>query len=127
MDNNLDIGDLEPTLMKKFNVYLDDIREGYNNGFLSSVVGWEDWIVVRHIEHVKTLLKAGLVKEMSLDHDMGRNSVTGHENPNGKKLVMWMIETNNWPDGKIYIHSENPDGARDMRELVAQHNKQISD
>ena len=110
--------------MKKFNVYLDDVRQGYNNNYFETVIGWEDWVVVRHIDHVKTLLEHGLVNEMSLDHDMGKNSATGTENPNGKALVMWMIETNSWPDGKIYVHSANPDGARDMYELVEEHNKQ---
>ncbi|MHA2280038.1 MAG: cyclic-phosphate processing receiver domain-containing protein [Promethearchaeota archaeon] len=112
--------------MKKFNVYLDDVREGHNNGYMSTVIGWEDWVVVRHIEHVKTLLKARLVNEMSLDHDMGDNSSTGEPNPSGKDLVKWMIETNNWPDGFISVHSANPDGARDMRELVERHNRQRS-
>lgn len=118
---------LGSALMKKFNVYLDDVREGYNNSHVATHIGWEDWVVVRHIDHVKTLLKAGLVDKMSLDYDMGFNSYTGEENPNGKALLKWMIENDIWPEGFITVHSANPCGARDMRELVEKHNRQRTD
>jgi hypothetical protein len=112
--------------MKKFNVFLDDVREGYNNAFDAVNAGWEDWVVVRHTDHVKTLLKADLVNEMSLDHDMGNNSETGQGNPTGNMLAKWMEQNNIWPDGMIYVHSANPVGAKAIMETVKKHNEKVS-
>jgi hypothetical protein len=101
-----------------FNLYLDDLRPGPHNGICDSEIGWERWVVVRSVENAKTLLQTGLVQDLSLDHDLGMNSEDGNENPNGKQLVMWMIDNNVWPQGIITIHSANIGRAMEMKELV---------
>jgi len=102
-----------------FNLYLDDSRMGPNNGFESVDIGWEGWVIARSTESVKTLLLAGLVNDLSLDHDMGYDSQDiGRMNPDGKSLVMWMVEENCWPKGIITIHSANIYRAQEMKELI---------
>jgi hypothetical protein len=100
------------------NVYLDDCRTGPFNEMFCPPAGWEDWVIVRSVENAKALLSAGLVDKMSLDHDLGQNSITGELNPDGKKLVLWMVETNTWPKGRVDIHSQNFNRAVEMRELI---------
>lgn len=101
------------------NVYLDDLRCGPNNDWERRTCGWEGWVIVRSVENVKVLLKAGLVDNLSLDNDMGFNSmVLGQLNLTGKDLVLWMVSENIWPKGTITIHSENFICARDMKELI---------
>ncbi len=107
-----------------FNLYLDDLRRGPNNGFdqKKPPVGWENWVVVRCVENAKRLLRVpGLVDNMSLDHDLGYNSETGQENPNGKKLILWMIETGCWPAGWIHLHSNHYKRCEEMKELLDQY------
>lgn len=89
------------------NVFLDDNRKGPANEFGEVQEGWENWIIVRSVENAKVLLKTGLVEKLSLDNDMGVNSLTGELNQEGKQLVKWMIEENCWPKGEITIHSQN--------------------
>lgn len=103
-----------------FNVYLDDMRVGPD----FTVVGWENWVVVRSVENAKILLEKGLVDNMSLDHDMG----TGDNNrllPTGYDLVCWMEEKNIWPKGKIYLHTASPTGYAKMTAALERNNKLI--
>lgn len=99
-----------------FNVYLDDLKPGPNNDYLGvPYPQWETWVIVRSVENVKKLLELGLVNNLSLDHDMGLNSETFNENPNGSDLVKWMIESGVWPKGIITIHSQNIGKAKEMK------------
>ena len=84
------------------NLYLDDMRTPMN-GMMPDTF----WVVVRTIEATKTLLLAGLVEEMSLDHDLGLGD-TGYD------LVKWMEAQNVWPSGSITVHSANPSGRDNM-------------
>jgi len=106
-----------------FNLYLDDLRPGpYNNDIYE---GWEDWVIVRSIANAKTLLLTGLVNDMSLDHDMGYDSRKSKQpNPDGKSLVMWMVEENCWPKGIITIHSAHIGRAKEMKELIDRYRPQ---
>jgi hypothetical protein len=98
-----------------FNVYLDDIRAGPYNDFNFPNSGWENWVVVRHVSVVQELLNLGLVRDLSLDHDLGINVEESTEHPNGSVLVRWMIETGTWPSGMITIHSQNLLAAQQMK------------
>jgi len=90
----------------KLNIYLDDIREIPNH--LEGL-----WIPIRTAEDVIYLLKKGVVKDMSLDHDLGKDYF-GHERLNGYELLCYMERDNLWPKGKIYVHSANPVGREKM-------------
>ena len=84
-------------------VYLDDVR--------SLPPGWDpaDWHVVRTAEEAIELLKTGKVKEISFDHDLGENKMTGYD------VIKWIeksvAEGYFVPPGVMRIHTANP-GAR---------------
>lgn len=83
-------------------IFLDDIRNS----------DLRDWVVVRRVDYVKTLLQHGLVSHLSLDHDLGDNEPTGYD------LCKWMAENDCWPTDEIYIHSANPVGQQNMKAIV---------
>jgi hypothetical protein len=85
------------------NIFMDDVRSGPTE---------KSWVVVRGVENVKILLEAGLVDDMSLDHDMGYKQQTGYD------LVKWMAENDCWPKGDIVIHSANIVGAENMKCMI---------
>lgn len=106
-------------MTKKINLFLDDLREGPNNDWGRGEAGWENWVVVRSVENAKWLLEMGVVHHLSLDHDMGYNSIdSSKENENGMVLVRWMVENSIWPSGDISIHSANIERALVMRETL---------
>ena len=84
-------------------VYLDDER--------ATPSGWHR---CHHVWEVVALIKAGEVRRLSLDHDLGDGEKTGYH------LVLWMIENNRWPREKPVVHSANPVGAMAMRQLIDQ-------
>ena len=82
-------------------VYLDDERE--------TPAGWHRCY---HVYEVVKLIKAGEVRRLSLDHDLGEGEKTGYH------LVLWMVENNRWPKEKPVVHSANPVGAMVMRDMI---------
>ena len=91
-------------------VFMDDVRLPDSLYFSEDC---REWVTVRKISYVKELLSAGLVTDLSLDHDMGdANEETGYD------LVKWICEEGYWPSGTIYVHSANPVGAKNMRETI---------
>jgi len=95
----------------KINIYMDDIRDVPDDMTGSTV-----WVPIRKAEDVIYLLKKGVVDDMSLDHDMGRD--TYGELMNGYELLCWMERNNVWPAGNIRVHSANPVGAAKMRAVI---------
>lgn len=92
-------------------IFMDDIRnlpDSYKeeNGCGSC------WIIQRRVDDVVGLLKRGLVRDMSLDHDMGIGQDTGYD------LLDWMERFDIWPKGRIDIHSANPVGAQRMNQVL---------
>lgn len=94
-------------------VYFDDTRKGPNGDpeSRSYCDDWKEWVVVRGMEHIKQLLELGLVTDLSLDHDVGQNQ-------DGYDLCKWMGETGNWPSGRIWVHSGNVVGRKNMVEYI---------
>lgn len=114
--------------MNKINLFLDDCRFPHNVGFKD-----EDWVIVRSAKECFDLLKQGNVVDLSLDHDLGMEIVNyptmviiggkymeGYNNnaPTGYDLCKRMVEQNVWPSGQIYIHSSNPVGRDNMKQLI---------
>lgn len=83
-------------------IFLDDIREPYDN----------TWVVTRNMATFRdaVLTTSEPIIEMSFDHDLGENEPTGHE------ATKWFIEMvlDNPALGrsleKVYAHSDNPPG-----------------
>lgn len=98
---------------RTFNIYLDDIRIGPKAPMSDNVkTDWANWVICRHVDQVKSMLANGMVEDMSLDHDLGL------ENPSGYDLCKWMVEYKMYPKGDIYLHSSNPVGIKNMKELL---------
>jgi len=86
-------------------IFLDDLREQP-----------EGWILIKDPDKAINLMKLGLVKEISLDHDLGCEK-TGYD------VILW-IERNvfleNFIPPLIYIHTANPVGYKKiMNALIA--------
>jgi len=78
------------------------------------------WTVVRTADEAITLLAAGGVEAISMDHDLEdfRQDPYPRE-VTGMDVVRWMIANSVFPK-VINVHSFNPDRARDMvRDLMA--------
>ena len=98
------------------NVYLDDNREGprgpRDDGEVVLYTDWNNWVIVRSTANLKVLLSAGVVENLSLDHDLGNG------NPDGSELVRWMAGHDTWPKGDISVHSANSVGAKYMKGVI---------
>lgn len=93
------------------------------------------WMHLRSVTAVQELLKATLVRELSLDHDLGwcadciregahlRKSGKRHcpHTPTGYDLCVWMAGTGAWPALPPAVHSGNLDGGARMLGLIARH------
>lgn len=99
-------------------VYLDDIRYPAD--------GWE--LVKTYWECIEAL-KQGDVDYLSLDHDLGIHEssyyLQEHEFSAGRfwphtgyDVCKWMVENNVWPKISITLHSANPVGRNNMRQLI---------
>lgn len=84
-------------------VYLDDKRD--------TPRGWHRCY---RVHEVIALIKAGEVRRLSLDHDLGDGEKTGYH------LCVWMVENNRWPRERPVVHSANPVGAYVMRQMIDQ-------
>lgn len=85
----------------------------------------ETWVWARTNEQAKFLLTTSLVREASLDHDLGLDYLDPDDDPDsmlfagdslngtGLDLVRWMVAQGHVP-AKVTIHSWNPAGAAAM-------------
>lgn len=104
--------DYDPTIQPgKVRVWLDDERKAPFG-----------WVHCTHVDDVKVLLKAGVVSELALDHDLGFTHETDPleemEAPTGYDLTLWMAEHEIWPSERPTVHSANPVGAERMRGVI---------
>lgn len=93
------------------------------------------WLHLRSVPAVQELLKAHLVRELSLDHDLGwcadcihdgahlRMSGLRHcpHTPTGYDLCLWMADSGMWPAVPPAVHSGNLEGGARMLGLIARH------
>ena len=105
-------------------VWLDDSRPAPSG-----------WLHLRSVPAVQQLLSAHLVRELSLDYDLGwcgdcirdgahlRKSEHRHcpHTPTGYDLCVWMADTGTWPAVPPAVHSGNLEGGARMLGLIARH------
>ncbi len=99
-------------------LYVDDIREPP-----------EGWTIARAVTEAKLLISTGRVRNLSLDHDMGVCEACKPLGPlnwcphveDGTELINWMEETDNWPDEKPSVHSQNPVARQRMEAAIERH------
>lgn len=93
-----------------YRLYLDDERDPKTKG---------PWVIVRTFdEFVTTIVRDGLPSYISFDHDLGEESLSGHE------AAKWLIEyglDNDLPveEIEINVHSANPIGRDNIRGIFA--------
>lgn len=87
-------------------VWLDDTRPAP-----------EGWLWCQHVHEVVALLKAGRVRRLELDHDLGMMP-DGRLEKSGYDLCLWMAEHGRWPTERPTVHSMNPVGAEAMRFVI---------
>lgn len=92
------------------NVFMDDMRDAPQQE--SWVLGPQiKWTVIRTVHETWSLLQAGCVEHLSLDHDMGLG-------PTGYDLLCWMEERDVWPKHMPSVHSANFAGAKRMWQVI---------
>lgn len=87
-------------------VYLDDIRKAPD----------DSWVVVKSAIECIEKLQSGKVRELSLDHDLGKNVLTGYD------VCKWIereVVLHKFRAPKIKIHSANPVGRKNMEAAIS--------
>jgi hypothetical protein len=94
-----------------FSLFLDDERYPPNDG--------RNWIVARNVDEAKDIIRdIGWPEYISFDHDLGDGEQTG------KDFANWMIcehiegENVFSENFRYYVHSQNPIGAKNIRDLI---------
>lgn len=123
---------------KKFSLFLDDIRMPSDvfNYIKNPVYLDPDWIIVRNYEEfVDAVIKRGFPSVISFDHDLGPEaykhqmdiSYDQFTEKTGYHCAKWFIEycidSNHLITGKVYIHSMNPSGAKNIESLFRTYEK----
>lgn len=86
-------------------LWLDDLRPPPDEG----------WVWVETVDDAISWLMTDTVVDASLDNDLG------DEQPEGRRLVLWMAEHETWPSGSITIHSANPVASQYMRGMISRY------
>jgi hypothetical protein len=89
-------------------IYLDDIRPAPIGYELAK--NYHDMI-----EFLSSHYNDGAIEEISLDHDLGEEDLTGYD------VLIWIEEqvfNNNYKPPKIKLHSANPVGMYRMSQVV---------
>lgn len=87
------------------NLYLDDLRDCP-----------EGFIVVRTFEDAVQAFQEHTINLLSLDHDLGEDA-HGNDLKTGYDFVKYFCE-NGLRASKIYIHTDNPVGRKNMYETL---------
>lgn len=112
------------TLRGQIRLWLDDSRPAPGG-----------WLRVTTVRNAKRLIETGLVRELSLDYDLGwcatciaagehlKASGRRHceHTPTGYDLVTWMAETGHWSLTLPTVHSGNVDGGARMLGAIARY------
>ena len=97
-----------------YSMYLDDIREPKNNF---------DVIVRSYENAVDYILKNGIPKYISFDHDLGLDE-NGNIAKSGHDLAKWLVEISldgilKFPDDFDFnVHSANPIGKNNIESIL---------
>ena len=119
--------------MKKWNLFLDDIRDLSFDKFKNS--NWhhnKDWIIARSFDEAVILIKKYqcLPETISFDHDLGEND-DGKELPNGYDFAKILVEfdmNDQYKFSKNFeykVHSDNPVGSVNISSYLDNYLKYI--
>lgn len=92
-------------LVYKMKIYLDDLREPYD----------DSWTIAKTIEEFQQLVLSGeAITQMSFDHDLGENVPTGMDAT--KWFVELCLDEPSYGENLeiVLVHSANPPGAENI-------------
>tara|TARA_R110000868_G_scaffold402406_1_gene678680 strand:+ start:381 stop:776 length:396 start_codon:yes stop_codon:yes gene_type:complete len=130
--------------MKKYNLFLDDVRFPYCVFKLTILPIYEnnsDWVIVRsYNEFVDTLKERGIPSRISFDHDLSYdhyleiNQINEiiYENLEEKtgydaaKLLVDMCMERNEELPMYYVHSANPVGSENIKKYLENAKKHLT-
>jgi len=95
------------------NVFLDDVRQPPDG-----------WIWIKTADEAIVLLSMNVVETISLDHDLGEGKKTGYD------VVKWIerkVFLDNYIPPKIYVHSANPVGRKNILMTINKIREKIGD
>lgn len=95
--------------------YLDDVRDPREPWVLA------DYVIARDLTEAKRIIVSHApFPRWSLDHDLG-------DDETGMDFLKWAAEhaLDKWPKGWVAVHSANPVGARNMRDYIAQVEREL--
>ena len=130
---------LSSSYNKGMRLWLDDVREPWKHGFIAA-----EW--ARNYDQAIAMLKTGRITFASLDHDIGACAdcvekmlhVGDMKTPettfynhcphakSGLDVVRWMEKNNVWPRDGVVVHSMNPEGRKDMQQVINRHYSRIT-
>ena len=139
--------DIDPLQQRDENALVDLVLERADS-LKGAIDLWLDdsrpappaWLRVTTVHNAKRMLEARLVRELSLDYDLGwcadcvardehlTNSGRRHceHTPTGYDLVQWMAETEHWPTAPPTVHSGNVEGGARMLGMIARYWHELS-
>jgi len=99
--------------IKFIGLFLDDTREPTDVYSDTSI----QWTIVRTVDDaIKFILdNKDKVDFISLDNDLGLDIQEGYH------LVLWMIETNTWPNFSPVVHSRNVVRNQYMKDIISRY------
>lgn len=101
-------------------IYIDDIRT--NDSFYRTLIGdWAPFICRDYQESIDVITQhaqAGDRIILDLDHDLGFDDDDDDVELNGYDICRYIVESN-LPIYAFHIHSMNPVGAANMRQLLS--------
>ena len=122
-----------------YNLFLDDIRNPFDFYFKETPMYDElDWIIVRNYnDFVYCVTRHGIPDVISFDHDLGFDLFLEKDyedydpttEKTGNDCARWLINyclDHNLPvTERIFIHSQNPVGAENIKSLFETYKKTI--
>lgn len=131
--------------MRKYNLFLDDVRVPHGCGYMKTNVYFElEWDIVRNYKQfVDYVTKHGLPEVVSFDHDLAEAHY--HESmykgnkvymkylekvseKTGLDCVKWMVDyciDKNLPFPKWHLHTMNPVGKENMHSYITNYLKSL--
>ena len=129
--------------MKKYNLFLDDIRIPYDVFKLTILPIYEnndDWVIVKSFnEFVDTLIEKGIPDVISFDHDLSYDAYLpinqtneilyeNLEEKTGYDAAKWLVDycvENDKDIPMYYVHSANPVGAENIKNYLENAKKHL--
>ena len=99
-----------------YRMFLDDVRDP---SWVYPQLDSSNWIVCRSFDEAQAVMEdLGWPEWISFDHDLGDDEASGFDL--AKHLINWDLDTHSMPPNFHFeVHSANPEGAANIRNLLS--------